>query len=105
MSWSRIYFYGTLNYKEQKYLNSKKNMEDILKVEKFNNRLIVDLRVSIEESKDTELSERFIGSFPNIKGLVVSGKSLDEVWKELLISLKVKLAYDNNLNLELISTK
>lgn len=56
----------------------------------------------------------FIDHFPNagyiawadgFKGLVVQGDTMDEVKKELWISLKVKIAYDYNLDISHIEAK
>jgi len=44
----------------------------------------------------------FIGWVENFKGLVVQGESIDEVKKELWTSLKVKIAYDYNLDISKI---
>lgn len=42
----------------------------------------------------------FIAWVDDFKGLVVQGSSLMDIRKELLISLKVKIAYDLNLEIK-----
>jgi hypothetical protein len=41
----------------------------------------------------------------NIKGMVVEGSSIEEVMNELLISLKVKIAYDYGIDMNSMDTK
>jgi hypothetical protein len=41
----------------------------------------------------------------NIKGMVVEGSSVEEVMKELLMSLKVKIAYDLGIDINSIDHK
>jgi hypothetical protein len=44
----------------------------------------------------------FYGHIPQIKGLVVQGISIEETLKELLLSLRVKLAFDFGLDMSKI---
>ena len=47
----------------------------------------------------------YLGWIPKFKGLVVEGSSFDEIKKELLTSLKVKIAYDYDLEVSDLETK
>lgn len=48
---------------------------------------------------------RYIAFIDTIKGMVVEGGSVSEVCKELLISLKVKMAYDYGVDINSIKHK
>jgi predicted RNase H-like HicB family nuclease len=41
----------------------------------------------------------WIALFPSIKGIVASGETKEDAFNELMISLKIKLAYDNQVTL------
>lgn len=41
----------------------------------------------------------FYGYIPQMKGLVVQGESIEQTLKELLLSLRVKLAFDLGLDM------
>ena len=47
----------------------------------------------------------YIGYTPKFKGLVVHGKTIPEIIKELIISIKVKMAYDYDLDISKIQGK
>lgn len=47
----------------------------------------------------------YIGSIDSIKGLVVQGSSREEVRNELLISLRVKLAYNLGIDISKIENR
>lgn len=47
----------------------------------------------------------WIENTKNIKGMVVEGNSVEEVFDELLISLKVKIAYDLGVDIDSINHK
>ncbi|MEP2508484.1 MAG: hypothetical protein ABJH72_03970 [Reichenbachiella sp.] len=47
----------------------------------------------------------FVAYVESIKGLVVEGSSLNEVCKELLTSLKVKMSYDYGIDISSIAHK
>lgn len=42
----------------------------------------------------------YLGWIDNIKGIIVQGPTIENVLDELLISLKVKIAYDYDLEIE-----
>lgn len=48
---------------------------------------------------------RYVAFIETIKGMVVEGESVEEVFKELLISLKVKIAFDLGVDISSIQTK
>lgn len=50
-------------------------------------------------------NDHYIASIESIKGMVVEGNSVEEVCKELLISLKVKLAYDLGIDIHRMKDK
>lgn len=47
----------------------------------------------------------WIENTKNIKGMVVEGNSIEEVFDELLLSLKVKIAYDLGVDVNSIGHK
>jgi hypothetical protein len=47
----------------------------------------------------------YLGYIPKFKGLVVQGGSIKEIKRELLTSLKVKIAYDYGLDINKIRSK
>jgi hypothetical protein len=50
-------------------------------------------------------NDLFLGWIPKFKGLMVEGETIDEVKRELIISLKVKLAYDYKLDIHAIQSE
>jgi len=58
--------------------------------------------VWIEEYDDTECKEHhYLAGFTNkeLRGMIESGVTVKEAFDELMISLKVKIAYDNNIDI------
>lgn len=45
-------------------------------------------------------TDHYTACIESIKGMVVEGNSVEEVCKELLISLRVKLAYDLGIDID-----
>lgn len=58
--------------------------------------------IIIEPQTIAEDTEGYIAYFsdPNFKGLVETGLTKQEAFNELMVSLRVKLAYDNGLKYE-----
>ena len=56
--------------------------------------MIIKLDAYIEKFTDAKYAGWIDHKNTNIKGIVVQGNSIEEVYKQLLLSLKVKIAYD-----------
>ncbi|MEX0594876.1 MAG: hypothetical protein WD512_00115 [Candidatus Paceibacterota bacterium] len=50
-------------------------------------------------------NNHFMGFIPKFKGLVVQGASVDEIKNELLNSLRVKIAFDYDLDISKVGAK
>ena len=61
--------------------------------------------IAIEAIIENYGENLLIGYIPKFKGLVVQGKTIDEIKKELFTSLRVKIAYDYDLDIKRIQTQ
>lgn len=62
---------------------------------------MMKLTANIESFEDN----KYVAFIDSIKGMVVQGDSLQDVCKELMISLKVKIAYDYGVDIRDIKHK
>lgn len=56
-----------------------------------------DIIVQITEWPENVNEYRFYAEMPQFPGMGESGKTAKEAFEELMISLKVKIAYDNKI--------